>query len=72
MTAGFIIPASRETDASVYTGLNKHWGYSHLNFSLFDDLQEIPDGSRDSATRKVHQTNHGSRYLPAHMSVMPN
>ena len=27
-------------------------GYSHLNFSMFDDLQEIPDGSRDSATRK--------------------
>ncbi len=42
----------RETDASAYAGINKHWGYSHLNFSLYDDLQEIPDGSRDSATRK--------------------
>jgi iron complex outermembrane recepter protein len=44
--------AFRETDASIYTGINKHWGYSHLNFSLYNDLQEIPDGSRDSATRK--------------------
>jgi iron complex outermembrane recepter protein len=42
----------RETDAGVCTGINKHWGYSHLNFSLYDDLQEIPDGSRDSATRQ--------------------
>jgi iron complex outermembrane recepter protein len=39
-----------ETDASAYLGLHRHWGYSHLDFVLFDDLQEIPDGSRDSAT----------------------
>jgi iron complex outermembrane receptor protein len=44
--------AFNETDFSGYIGLNKHWGYSNLNFSLFDDLQEIPDGSRDSTTRK--------------------
>jgi iron complex outermembrane recepter protein len=44
--------AFNETDLSGYIGLNKKWGYSHLNFSVFDDLQEIPDGSRDSTTRK--------------------
>ena len=44
--------AFSETDVSVYTGINKHWGYSHLHFSLYDDLQEIPDGSRDSITRQ--------------------
>jgi len=44
--------AYSETDANVYTGVNKSWGYSHLDFSLFNDLQEIPDGSRDSATRQ--------------------
>ncbi|MGA3013451.1 MAG: TonB-dependent receptor [Bacteroidales bacterium] len=44
--------AFSETDANMYTGINKKWGYSHLNFSLFNDLQEIPDGSRDSATRQ--------------------
>lgn len=44
--------AFSETDASVYTGINKSWGFSHLNFSLFNDLQEIPDGSRDSVTRQ--------------------
>jgi len=44
--------AFNETDASGYVGLNRSWGYSHLNVSLYNDLQEIPDGSRDSLTRK--------------------
>ncbi len=44
--------AFRETDASALIGINKSWGFSHLSFNLFDDLQEIPDGSRDSASRK--------------------
>ena len=42
----------RERDVNIYVGLNKQWGYSHLKFSLFDDLQSIPDGSRDSTSRK--------------------
>ncbi|HTS43811.1 MAG TPA: TonB-dependent receptor [Puia sp.] len=41
-----------ETDGSLSLGLHRTWGYSHINLSLFDDLQEIPDGSRDSATRQ--------------------
>lgn len=41
-----------ETDASAYLGVNKKWGFSKLAVSFFNDLQEIPDGSRDSATRK--------------------
>jgi iron complex outermembrane receptor protein len=44
--------AFNETDLRVYAGLNKQWGYSHLSFSIFNDFQEIPDGSRDSLTRK--------------------
>ncbi|HXB09665.1 MAG TPA: TonB-dependent receptor, partial [Puia sp.] len=41
-----------EKDARAMIGINKSWGYSYLNASLFDDLQAIPDGSRDSLTRK--------------------
>jgi len=41
-----------EKDARINLGLNKSWGYSHFNASLFDDLQAIPDGSRDSISRK--------------------
>ena len=44
--------AFKETDANVSFGLHGQWGFAHLNFLMFDDLQEIPDGSRDSATRK--------------------
>ena len=39
-----------ESDASALIGINREWGFTHLNFSVYDDLQEIPDGSRDSAT----------------------
>lgn len=38
--------------ANAFLGLHKKWGFSHLNVSYFDDLQEIPDGSRDFLSRK--------------------
>ena len=44
--------AFNETDANVSIGIHRKWGYSHINFILYDNLQEIPDGSRDSATHK--------------------
>jgi iron complex outermembrane recepter protein len=47
--------AFNETDASVNLGLHGKWGYSHLGLVLFDDLQEIPDGSRDSLRRFTRQ-----------------
>ncbi|PSL50009.1 iron complex outermembrane receptor protein [Chitinophaga niastensis] len=42
----------KETDASASLGINRGWGFSHLDLSMYDDLQAIPDGSRDSASRK--------------------
>ncbi|MFI5148404.1 MAG: TonB-dependent receptor [Bacteroidia bacterium] len=57
--------AFRETDASASVGLNKQWGYSHLGFTLYDDLQEIPDGSRDSVSRKfTRQINEADTFRP--------
>jgi iron complex outermembrane receptor protein len=41
-----------ETDAGASFGLNRKWGFSHLDITAFNDLQAIPDGSRDSATRQ--------------------
>lgn len=41
-----------ETDASASFGLNQKWGFSHLDLAAFNDLQAIPDGIRDSATRQ--------------------
>ncbi len=44
--------AYSETDGSGSLGIHRKWGFSHISFSAFNDLQEIPDGSRDSATRQ--------------------
>lgn len=54
-----------ETDVTGYLGLHKKWGYAHLHFSLFNDLQAIPDGSRDSATGKfTRQITEADTYRP--------
>ncbi len=44
--------AFRQTDINGFVGVHKKWGGSHLRVSLFDNLQEIPDGSRDSLSRQ--------------------
>lgn len=44
--------AFNETDLNASIGLHRKWGYSHLSFVLYNNNQEIPDGSRDSATRR--------------------
>ena len=55
----------KEKDARVMVGLNKSWGSTYLNASLFDDLQDIPDGSRDSLTRKfTKQITDADTYRP--------
>jgi iron complex outermembrane receptor protein len=45
----------QETDARAMIGLNKSWGSTYLNASIFDDTQDIPNGSRDSLTRRFTQ-----------------
>jgi len=42
----------KESNFNLYLGLNKSWGYSTLNFSYFDDKQEVPTGERDEITGK--------------------
>jgi len=56
--------AFNETDAGLSLGLHRGWGYSHLSLSLFDDLQEIPDGSRDPGTGKFTQQTTEADTLP--------
>jgi len=55
----------REKDARGMVGLNKSWGSSYLNFSVFDDQQAIPDGSRDPITRQfTKQISDSDTYRP--------
>jgi iron complex outermembrane receptor protein len=59
-----------EKDGRVMVGLNKSWGYSYLNASAFDDLQAIPDGSRDPLNRKfTKQITDSDTYRP---DVLPS
>ena len=41
-----------ETDANAALGWYKKWGFTQLDVSMFDDQQAVPDGSRDSSSRK--------------------
>src|SRR5690606_34785755 len=41
-----------EKNLSVLLGYKTAKGFTHVNFTLFDNRQAIPDGSRDSATRR--------------------
>lgn len=42
----------RMFNASAYLGYHTENGYSHFNVTFYDNRQGIPDGSRDSLTRK--------------------
>ncbi len=45
----------KENDVHLYAGVNRSWGYSHVSFSLYDNRQEVPDGGRDSTSRRFTQ-----------------
>ena len=50
------------TNASAFVGHNNASGYSHFNVTFYDNHQGIPDGSRDSLTRKfTYQVYESSR-----------
>jgi iron complex outermembrane receptor protein len=42
----------REKDVDGYVGINRAWGFARLNVSAYDNVQEVPDGSRDSTSRR--------------------
>jgi len=48
---GFVFNSGfKEHAFSGIAGMNKSWGFSHLNFSVFSLKPGIPEGERDSAT----------------------
>ena len=44
--------AFQEVNLSAMTGLERTWGSAFLYATLYDNRQEIPDGSRDSLSRR--------------------
>ncbi|MEZ2338500.1 TonB-dependent receptor [Mucilaginibacter sp. RCC_168] len=45
----------REFNLSGIARVDKSWGYSQIGATLYDNRQEIPDGSRDSLSRRFTQ-----------------
>jgi len=51
----------REYNLSASVRTDKKWGYTQIAATLYDNRQEIPDGSRDSLTRRfTWQVNEGA------------
>ncbi|MBO9729025.1 MAG: TonB-dependent receptor [Chitinophaga sp.] len=44
--------AFKEYNLTALARVDKSWGYSQFGATLYDNTQEIPDGSRDSLTRR--------------------
>ncbi|MEO8733911.1 MAG: TonB-dependent receptor, partial [Flavobacteriales bacterium] len=58
-----------EKDIDGYVGVNRAWGFARLNVSAYDNLQEIPDGSRDSTSRRfTYQVNEAD----SDRAIVPN
>lgn len=56
--------AFNETDGTAYLGYHGAWGFSHLSFSMYDDKQEIPSGSRDPLGRFTKQITEADTVRP--------
>ena len=62
-----------EKNASVMTGYVSQAGTSTINATLYDNLQGIPDGSRDSLTRKfTRQIYEGNRDTLSRRPIVPD
>lgn len=62
-----------EKNLSAMTGYVSRAGSSYLNATLYDDLQGIPDGSRDSLTRKfTRQIYEGAQDTITSRPIVPD
>jgi len=63
----------RTVNASALLGYQGENGYTRLNFTLYDNLQGIPDGSRDSLSRKftcqIHEAEGENALQPVHDDI---
>lgn len=50
----------KEYDGNLFVGINKKWGYTHLNLSTFNTTLNITEGDRDSLGRFVFAVPDGT------------
>ncbi|SNC75799.1 iron complex outermembrane recepter protein [Hymenobacter gelipurpurascens] len=64
--------AFRELNLTAMAGLEKTWGSLQLYATLYDNLQEIPDGSRDSLSRRfTRQVLESGLDIIKHRPIVP-
>lgn len=49
----------KETDGSLFLGINKKWGYSHIAVSSYNNTLNLIEGERDSLGRFVFMNSNG-------------
>ena len=59
-------------NASAFMGYQSDKGYSHFNVTFYDNRQGIPDGSRDSLTRKFTYQVYESEFENVQQSQIDN
>jgi len=65
--------AFRELNLTTMTGVEKAWGSAQVYATLYDNLQEIPDGSRDSLSRRfTRQIFDGSQDQLKNRPIVPD
>jgi iron complex outermembrane recepter protein len=50
----------QELDGSLFVGINKNWGHSHLHFNTFNTTVNLVQGERDSLGRFTFITQNGT------------
>ncbi|WP_207421913.1 TonB-dependent receptor [Desertivirga brevis] len=60
--------AFNETNYSAQIGLNKSWGYTHLNFSSFNTKLGIPGHGDHEEGEEEHEVSHANEFLSGNKS----
>lgn len=53
----------REMDGSLFVGVNKNWGHSHLTISSFNQTLNLPEGERNSLGQFIFVNSNGEEQV---------
>lgn len=53
----------KEIDGSLFLGINKSWGHSHLTFSTYNNVLNLVEGERDSLGNFIFMNSNGEELV---------
>ena len=59
----------QELDGSLFVGINKNWGHSHLHFNTFNTKVNLVEGDRDSLGRFIFLTQDGTEKVATNQEL---